>query len=148
VDHVSTEKEKLETLKQIIKPSGGAGIIYTATRKSVEQISAKLKMAGLKRRAIIPRRNGRGLSELRDSGQLYDWPRAGDYSYQRFWDGIDKRDIRFVVHYHIPGSIEAYYQEVGRAGRDGLSAECVLLFNYADTRTQQFFIDGNHPPPE
>jgi len=45
-------------------------------------------------------------------------------------------------------SIEAYYQEVGRAGRDGLPADCLLLFNYADTRTQQFFIEGNHPPPE
>jgi ATP-dependent DNA helicase RecQ len=65
-----------------------------------------------------------------------------------FGMGIDKRDIRFVVHYHLPGSIEAYYQEVGRAGRDGLPSDCVLLFNYADTRTQQFFIDGNNPPPE
>src|SRR5262249_3111288 len=62
--------------------------------------------------------------------------------------GIDKPDIRFVVHYHLPGSIEAYYQEIGRAGRDGLAADCLLLFNYADTRTQQFFIEGSHPPPE
>ena len=65
-----------------------------------------------------------------------------------FGMGIDKPDIRFVVHYHIPGSIEEYYQEVGRAGRDGMPSECVLLFNYADTRTQQFFIEGNHPSPE
>jgi superfamily II DNA helicase RecQ len=63
------------------------------------------------------------------------------------WE-YDKRDIRFVAHYHLPGSIEAYYQEVGRAGRDGLPADCLLLFNYADTRTQQFFIEGNHPPPD
>jgi ATP-dependent DNA helicase RecQ len=65
-----------------------------------------------------------------------------------FGMGIDKPDIRFVVHFHLPGSIEAYYQEVGRAGRDGMPADCLLLFNYADTRTQQFFIEGGHPSPE
>src|SRR4030095_14222934 len=56
--------------------------------------------------------------------------------------------IRFVIHYHLPGSIEAYYQEVGRAGRDGAESECLLMFNYADTRTHQFFLEGNHPSPE
>jgi ATP-dependent DNA helicase RecQ len=60
--------------------------------------------------------------------------------------GIDKADLRFVVHYDIPGSPEAYYQEVGRAGRDGKPATCLLLFNYADTFTQDFFIDGSYPP--
>jgi ATP-dependent DNA helicase RecQ len=59
--------------------------------------------------------------------------------------GIDRSDVRFVIHYEIPGSIEAYYQEAGRAGRDGETAVCELLFNYADTRTQEFFIDGANP---
>ena len=62
-----------------------------------------------------------------------------------FGMGIDRSDVRFVIHYEIPGSIEAYYQEAGRAGRDGESAFCELLFNYADTRTQEFFIDGANP---
>ncbi len=65
-----------------------------------------------------------------------------------FGMGIDKPDIRFVTHYHLPGSIEAYYQEIGRAGRDGLSSTCMLLFNYADKRTQDYFIEGSYPPPE
>ena len=146
VDHVATEKEKLETLKRIIKTSGGAGIIYTATRKGVEQVSAKLKMAGL---SVEPYHGGMGeLERTRAQDSFMTGRVQAIIATNAFGMGIDKRDIRFVAHYHIPGSIEAYYQEVGRAGRDGLPAECVLLFNYADTRTQQFFLEGNHPPPE
>ena len=65
-----------------------------------------------------------------------------------FGMGIDKPDIRFVAHYQMPGSIEAYYQEIGRAGRDCLPPTCALLFNYADKRTQDYFIEGSYPPPE
>jgi ATP-dependent DNA helicase RecQ len=146
VVHVSAEKEKLETLKRIIKTSGGSGIIYAATRKSVEQIAAKLKMSGL---SVEPYHGGMGeLERTRAQDSFMSGRVQAIIATNAFGMGIDKRDIRFVVHYHLPGSIEAYYQEVGRAGRDGLPADCLLLFNYADTRTQQFFIEGNHPPPE
>jgi len=171
VVHVSTDKEKLETVKRTINalgagasrvpvgsPAGegmhagharshpGSGIIYTATRKSVEQLTAKLKMAGL---SVEPYHGGMGeLERTRAQDSFMSGRLQAIVATNAFGMGIDKCDIRFVIHYHIPGSIEAYYQEVGRAGRDGLPADCLLLFNYADTRTQQFFIEGNNPPPE
>jgi ATP-dependent DNA helicase RecQ len=146
VAHVKTEKEKLAILKQIITTASGAGIIYTATRKSVEQIAARLKLAGLSVDAY------HGGMEEAERTRAQDAFMAGEskaiVATNAFGMGIDKSDIRFVVHFHIPGSVEAYYQEIGRAGRDNLPSDCTLLFNYADTRTQQFFIDGSHPSPE
>lgn len=141
---VKTEKEKIAIVRRIVTNATGAGIIYTSTRKSVEQLAARLKMADL----MVDAYHG-GMEEnerTRAQERFMSGESKAIVATNAFGMGIDKSDIRFVIHYHIPGSIEAYYQEVGRAGRDGLPSDCVLLFNYADTRTQQFFIEGSHPP--
>jgi ATP-dependent DNA helicase RecQ len=146
VMHPATEREKIEILKRLIRHSAGAGIIYAATRKSVEQIAARLKLAGLGVELYHGGMDDGERSRAQDAFMRGD--AQAIVATNAFGMGIDKSDIRFVAHFHLPGSIEAYYQEVGRAGRDGLPADCVLLFNYADTRTQQFFIEGSHPSPE
>lgn len=140
------ERDKLTEAVALVREAGGTGIVYAATRKAVDSAAAQLASAGIRTVAYHA-----GLSD-RARVAAQDAFRAGDVdaivATNAFGMGIDKPDIRFVIHWHIPGSIEAYYQEIGRAGRDGLPSTCALLFNYADTRHQQFFIDGSFPSPD
>jgi RecQ family ATP-dependent DNA helicase len=146
VAQTSREREKVRRSVEIARTAEGAGIVYAATRKAVESVAATLSAEGLRVRPYHAGLDDRSRTEAQDAfmGDGLDAIVATN----AFGMGIDKPDIRFVIHYHMPGSIEAYYQEIGRAGRDGLPAHCTLLFNYADTRFQQFFIDGSFPSPE
>jgi RecQ family ATP-dependent DNA helicase len=147
VVHTEREREKYARIRQLATEyAGQSGIVYTSTRKSVEQITQKLKEARL---SVVGYHAGMTDEErMRAQDEFMSGRAQLIVATNAFGMGIDKPDIRFVVHFHLPGSIEAYYQEIGRAGRDGGRSVCLLLFNYADKRTQDYFIEGSYPPPE
>ena len=147
VVHTEREREKYARIRQLAAEyEGQSGIVYTSTRKSVEQITRKLREARL---LVVGYHAGMTDEErVRAQEEFMSGRAQVIVATNAFGMGIDKPDIRFVVHFHLPGSIEAYYQEVGRAGRDGGRSVCLLLFNYADKRTQDYFIEGSYPPPE
>ncbi|HYY41813.1 MAG TPA: RecQ family ATP-dependent DNA helicase, partial [Pyrinomonadaceae bacterium] len=147
VVHTQKDREKIVHVRRLAtEQPGGSGIIYSSTRKSVEQVARALREAGL---SVVAYHAGMEDAErVRAQDEFMSGAKQMIVATNAFGMGIDKPDIRFVAHYHLPGSIEAYYQEIGRAGRDGLPSTCVLLFNYADKRTQDYFIEGSYPPPE
>ena len=119
------------------------GIVYCATRKKVDSVSETLASWGVK---CVAYHGGMGDQERERAQEIFIQRKADvAVATNAFGMGIDRSDVRFVIHYEVPGSVEAYYQEAGRAGRDGETATCELLFNYADTRTQEFFIEGANP---
>ncbi|MGB7923840.1 MAG: RecQ family ATP-dependent DNA helicase [Pyrinomonadaceae bacterium] len=147
VVQTAKEREKIARIKALASAySGGSGIIYASTRKAVEQVTTRLRSAGL---SIVAYHAGMDDAErTRAQDEFMTGRTQMIVATNAFGMGIDKPDIRFVAHYQMPGSIEAYYQEIGRAGRDRLPSTCMLLFNYADKRTQDYFIEGSYPPPE
>ena len=143
VVHTEREREKIARIRSLARGLRGSGIIYASTRKAVEQVGSKLKALDLK---VTEYHAGMtDAQRVRAQDEFMNGRTQMIVATNAFGMGIDKPDIRFVVHYQMPGSIEAYYQEIGRAGRDGLPSTCVLLFNYADKNTHDFFIEGSYP---
>src|SRR6185369_7744670 len=143
VVHTQREREKISRIKRLASSHSGSGIIYASTRKSVEQVGSRLKELGL---SVVTYHAGMSDGQRIKAQEDFMTDRKQKIvPTNAFGMGIDKAEIRFVVHYQMPGSIEAYYQEIGRAGRDGLPSTCLLLFNYADKNTHDFFIDGSYP---
>lgn len=145
VFHAAKRAEKFSRISELIEREK-KGIIYCATRKRVEEVAERLTTWEIPHVAY----HG-GLDDAVRERQQNDFMQGKvdvAVATNAFGMGIDRSDIRFVAHFDLPGSVEAYYQEAGRAGRDGLPAVCELLFNYADRKTQDFFIDGVNPTPE
>ena len=122
---------------------GESGIVYCATRKAVEQVCDQLIRAG-----IDATRYHAGLSdeERKENQEKFQYDTCPVMvATNAFGMGIDKSNVRFVIHYQMPRSMEAYYQEAGRAGRDGEAAECILLYNGSDIFTAKWMIEHTEP---
>lgn len=145
VEPAMREEDKLRRALALVKGLQGSGIVYTATVKAAEALFAELAGAG----ESVGLYHGKLRAGERHETQ--DAFMAGSLrvmvATNAFGMGIDKPDIRFVLHYQMPSSLDAYYQETGRAGRDGERADCVLLYLRQDKAVQQFFLAGWLPEP-
>src|SRR5262245_20964034 len=145
VREVDSTAEKVRTIISLARWAP-LGIVYAGTRKNVEDVHNTLRRAGIETAAYHA-----GLSIPERKAVQERFMNASEcviVATNAFGMGIDRSQVRFVAHADIPDSIEAYYQEIGRAGRDGEPARCLLLFNYADKWIPVFFIDSSHPPAE
>ena len=127
------------------------GIVYVATRKHAQAVYEALQGAISETSGVEILMYHAALTEAQRTKVQQAFMTAEHpvvVATTAFGMGIDRADIRFVIHWDIPGGIEQYYQEIGRAGRDGSRSECELLFSYADVKVQEFFVDGANPNAE
>jgi ATP-dependent DNA helicase RecQ len=143
VVQVTNPDEKLQEAQRLVRETAGKGIVYAATVKMAEEIHHLLQEEG---ESVTIYHGKLGAAERKANQDLFmNDERRVMVATNAFGMGIDKPDTRFVIHLQIPANLEAYYQESGRAGRDGKDAECTLLFLQDDKRVQQFFLVKHYP---
>ena len=146
VCEVPGEPEKYQLLTKQLEQLTGKGIVYAGTRRQTEEIAEYLKGKGYRVDFYHGAREESERTRVQDA--FFDDTTAGIeivVATNAFGMGIDKPDIRYVIHWSISGSLEHYYQEAGRAGRDGKDSECILFFCSGDRRLQEHFMEESSP---
>ena len=144
VRKVAGEADKLRQLGKLIQRLRRPGIVYCATVRAVDDLYVALRHGKIP----VERYNGKMTTDEREKSQasfMQPGRKVVMLATNAFGLGIDKPDIRYIIHYQMPGSPEAYVQEAGRAGRDGKPARCVLLFQPDDIAIQEHFLKEAHP---
>jgi len=143
VEPTPNKPAKEQALVHVLRSRAGQAIVYASTRRDVENVAAVVERAGIPVAAYHAGLDDARRHEVQDAFMREDVRVI--VATNAFGMGIDKANVRLVVHHAMPGTLEAYYQEAGRAGRDGEHSDCVLLHSFPDRFTHEFFIKGSFP---